>query len=290
MRGRVIKIINDFYYVKAMDNNPQFECKLKGTLLKERCYPLVGDVVELKITDYENSQGQITSICPRKNRLIRPAVSNVDQVIIVTSPKEPNPNLQLIDRILVWAYFEGLKGIICINKKDLDLEKTDELVSKYTKAGYDTVKTSAANNKLGDLEYILKDKVTVLAGQSGVGKSSLLNTINPEFNLRVEEVSKKAGTGKHTTRHCQLFEVKDGYLVDTPGFNKKKLPDISPYELIHAFPDIKAYAINCKFNDCSHRKEPGCQVRPQVGGNISKSRLDSFVNLFEELVEQERRF
>ncbi|ACB84924.1 ribosome small subunit-dependent GTPase A [Natranaerobius thermophilus] len=288
MQGRVVKIINDFYYVQGNEKNATIECKLKGNLIKDNNFPLVGDVVLVELTG--EGQGMISDLSSRENRLVKPAVANVDQVIVVTSVKNPKPNLQLVDRLLVWAYFEGLQGMVCINKRELDYQKAQELAEIYKTSEINTTLISVKENDLDHLPKFFENKTSVLAGQSGVGKSSILNTLNPDLNLEVNPVSRKAGTGKHTTRHCQLLKAGGGFLVDTPGFNKKKLPEIVPEQLELAFPEIKKHSSDCKFNDCSHRKEPDCQVKKLVGTDIPTTRYEHFVKFFEELVDMERSF
>ncbi len=295
MRGKVVKIISNFFYVsflfsKNSLHDKEIACQVKGTLIKDHHIPRVGDEVEVELISEKDNQGLIVQLYPRKNRLIKPAVANVDQVVIVTSAKNPKPNLQLIDRLLVWAYFENLSGTVCINKKELNYDRAREIKDIYRTVGFQSVMTSVRDEDIDELPKLLAHKVSVLAGQSGAGKSSLINHLKPELNLATSPVSRKSGKGRQTTRHSQLFEIGEGYLVDTPGFNRKKLPAIFPEQLGKSFPEIRKLVHKCKFNDCSHREEPGCAVRLEIGSTIPETRYQHYVDFYNELVEFERSF
>lgn len=291
MKGKIIKGIAGFYYVMAEDGL-LYECKAKGIFRKENRKPLVGDGVELDVLDTEEQLGNLVDILPRKNSLIRPAVANVDQALVIFSMAAPKPNFLLLDRFLVMMERAGIPVRVCFNKKDLADEDELELLNQtYSGCGYEVLLTSALKEEgiLKMLDY-LRGKTTVVAGPSGVGKSSLTNLVQSQIQMETGEISRKLGRGKHTTRHSQLILVeKDTYLVDTPGFSSLYLEEMEKEELRDYFTEFGAYEGRCRFAGCSHIHEPGCAVKEALdAGRISRLRYDDYVELYNELKEKRR--
>ncbi|RBP41111.1 ribosome small subunit-dependent GTPase A [Garciella nitratireducens] len=287
-KGIIVKGIGGFYYVSTFDSKI-IECKLRGKFRKNNIIPMVGDHVIININDL--GQGIIEDILPRKNCLIRPPVSNLDQVVIVFAIRDPNPNFQLLDRFLIQGERQKLSIIICFNKIELEnnSEKKEEIKKIYTKAGYPVVFTSVKENiGIKNLRKYLEGKVTVFAGSSGVGKSSLLNMLNYQYYLKTGSISKKIGRGKHTTRHVELLPYKNhGFVVDTPGFSTLSMQNIKKEELMNYFPEFHPYIGQCKFNSCLHLKEPKCALRNALfRGEIPPSRYDNYVYFLEEIEKQ----
>lgn len=285
LEGIIVKGIGGFYYVKT--ENGIFECRARGLFREENLVPLVGDRVKIRISPEDNT-GYIKEIKPRESQLLRPPVANITQTIIIMSIKEPNINLWLLDRFLVMAEFEGLNIHVCINKVDLERgDKVKEINNIYSKAGYSIINTSIIDNKgIDELREKLKNNITVFAGPSGVGKSSLLNKIHPGLNLKTGDISRKTTRGKHTTRHVELIEIdSNSYVLDSPGFSSLDLSFIErEEELGFYFKEIKEYSGDCKFISCVHYKEPDCEVKRQLEkGNISNSRYENYLNFLDEI-------
>lgn len=283
-KGIIMKGIGGFYYVKT-SNSRVIECKARGKFRKDKITPMVGDEVLIAIDKEE--QGYIQEILPRRNRLIRPPVSNVDQGIIVFSISNPEPNLQLLDRFLVLGEKESLSLIICINKIDLTEEsKINELFHRYENTKYPIIFTSVKEDtNIEILKKYLENNITVFAGPSGVGKSSLLNQINSYYKLQTGDVSKKIGRGKHTTRHVELFPFgENGFVVDTPGFSSLSMEDIEEQELMNYFPDFTPFLGECKFKTCIHINEPKCAIKNAVDlGKIDINRYNNYVYFVNEI-------
>lgn len=291
IKGKIIKGIAGFYYVHVPFEGV-FECKARGLFRNQSIKPLIGDNVVLEILKDEDHKGNIVKIDKRKNELVRPTVANIGQVMIVFSVNHPKPNLNLLDRFLVMIEREGLETSICFNKVDtLDLPATEAIKSIYEAIGYNIYLTSA-KDELGieTLTAALNDTTTVFAGPSGVGKSSLLNLIQSEFNLEIGELSKKVERGRHTTRHAQLICFRENsYVVDTPGFSSLDLEAIMPEDLKHLFVEFSKYDHACKFNSCSHIHEPGCKVKEALAElKISPSRYENYCMIYEELKDVRR--
>lgn len=289
LEGIILKGYAGFYYVKTKCGQ-EVECSLRGRFRKEKVNFLPGDFVMFsKIND---SQGVIEDLLPRQTELLRPPVANVDQVILVISLADPPADLVLLDRLLVYLEQARIAPVICFNKCDLAPEAVAQTVSIYAKVGYHHVVTSV---KLGEgiaqlLEF-LTDHISVFAGPSGVGKSSLLNALNPDFRLNTGEVSNKARRGKHTTRHTSLLTLNGGYVADTPGFSRIDLPDVSREELSFLFPEMDGYRDKCRFNTCLHHKEPDCMVKGAVEtGEINQARYSNYLRFLEEVIATERRY
>lgn len=272
-KGIIIKGIGGFYYIKT-DNGEIVECKARGVFRKKKITPMVGDRVEV-------SNGQILEILERTNFMIRPPVANIDVLLIVVAAKSPDPNLFLIDKLLVYAKSRGIDAVICINKTDLD--KNEELVKTYENAGYKVISVSAQTKEnINELKKMLSGKTTAFSGLSGVGKSSLLNLISNSA-METGDLSEKIMRGKHTTRHVELFEIEGGgYVFDTPGFSSLELTeitDIDASELCEYFPEFSKD--ECRFKTCIHVNEPDCQVKKMVDeGVISISRYENYKEMY----------
>jgi ribosome biogenesis GTPase len=286
--GILLKGYSGFYYVNIAGK--EVECSLRGKFRRKNQNFLPGDIVSVSLQSDE--KGVIENVAPRKNALVRPPVANVDQVVIVMALKEPDPQLALLDRLLVLAKSMELEAVICFNKKD-KTEEEPEIKGVYEKIGYPVVLTSAKKRYNIDLLINkLKGKVSVFAGLSGVGKSSLLNAIKPNLSLKVGQVSEKIKRGKHTTRHVELITLPEGGMVaDTPGFSNLSLGDIPSQYLPHFFPEIERIQSACRFSQCMHHKEPDCAVKQAVEqGEIASSRYENYLIFLEELIGQERRY
>ena len=285
MQGRIIKGIAGFYYVTA--ESELYECKAKGIFRKEKMKPLVGDLVEIEILDEEKKLGNIVDILPRKNSLIRPAVANIDQALVIFAAKEPNPNLSLLDRFLVTMERQEIPVLICINKEDLALpEEIEEIKTIYQNCGYPVIFTSASKEKgIEELRAVLNSKTTAVAG-----KSSLTNLLAPGIDMETGEISKKLGRGRHTTRHSQLIELwQETYLMDTPGFTSFYVENMEKEELRYYFPEFQDYEGSCRFQGCTHTHEPGCMVKEALeNGKISRKRYENYLEMYRELEEKRR--
>lgn len=284
VEGIIIKGVGGFYYVKTSEGT--IECRARGIFREENLTPLVGDKVKIRINEEDNS-GYIEEILERESTLVRPPVANITQAIIIMSVKKPNINTWLLDRFLIIGEHENLDIIICFNKTDLALEETEKLKSIYERIGYKVIITSAKENiGIEELRNTLKDHISVFAGPSGVGKSSLLNRINPHFKLETGEISSKSKRGKHTTRHVELFELEENtFVLDSPGFSSLSLDFIEEdIDVRNYFREIKEYGKECRFLSCLHDKEPDCNVKRLVEESIiSKDRYDNYIQFLEEV-------
>lgn len=290
-QGKIVKGIAGFYYVNcgSEGKNRIFECKAKGGFRRDRVKPLVGDNVRIQITSEEKGLGNIREILPRQNRLVRPEVANIDQAFIIFAMAEPQPNLNLLDRFLVMMEMQGVETIICFNKLDIvSKEEEKRLVSTYEKCVNKVLSVSSKKNVgMEEIRRLLTGKTSVLAGPSGVGKSSILNQIYPEAQSKTGAVSEKIGRGKHTTRHSELFCVgEETYLFDTPGFSSLRVPEIEKEELKNYFTEFVPYEGGCRFMGCTHTHEPDCKVKEALAeGLISPVRYENYVQMYEELEE-----
>lgn len=281
MTGRIIRSISGFYDVQLPDQ--VVTCRARGILRKEGCSPLTGDLVTITA---EKGKGMVESILPRKNSFIRPAVANVDALLVFAATVNPVTEPFLIDRVAAIAGNQEVEVILCVNKTDLD--GAGELVRLYEHAGFRVIRTSAETGVgIDELRQALQGKLTAFTGNSGVGKSSILNRLCPGLELPTGEVSEKLGRGRHTTRHVELYGL-DGetFVMDTPGFSSfdtDQMDVILKENLQYAFPDFGPYIGTCQFHDCSHRREPGCAVRrARDEGSIEPSRYDSYLRLYEK--------
>lgn len=279
MRGTIIKGIGGFYYVDTVDGI--IECHARGKFRKKELTPMVGDKVEIDKDD--SGHGSVKVIEERRNELVRPAVSNIDSLVIVAAVLNPSPDTALIDKMLVIAAKKGIEGILCVNKSDLDKGEADALCQCYRKAGYKAYVTSAASNDgIEELKRELDGKITAFAGLSGVGKSSLLSLITGQ-SLATGTTS-RIERGRHTTRHIELIKIENAYVFDTPGFSQLDIEDVKANELREYFPEIWQKEGMCRFRGCSHTAEPGCAVKEAAAeGDISGSRYESYVKMYEKL-------
>lgn len=279
--GRIVRSISGFYDVVLPTGT--VTCQARGILRKEGMTPLTGDMVRVTV---QRGKGMIQQVLPRKNSFIRPAVANVDALLIFAANVNPVTEPFLIDRVTAIAGNKGVESILCVNKTDLD--EAEELCGIYSRAGFRVIATSAQTGAgIGELRRALQGKLTAFTGNSGVGKSSVLNRLCPELRLPTGEVSEKLGRGRHTTRHVELFTLDpETFVMDTPGFSSfdtDQMDVILKENLQYAFPDFGPWLGRCQFHDCSHRREPGCAVRAAAEeGRIEPSRYDSYLRLYEK--------
>ena len=289
-QGKIIKGIAGFYYVHV-DSLGVYECKAKGIFRKQDIKPLVGDNVIIEVLDEDNRIGNITEILPRTSELIRPAAANVDQALVIFAITNPEPNFNLLDRFLVMMDYQSLPTVILFNKEDLADDSEKERVKNiYRDCGCTLLFASAAKEQgLSEVREILMGKTTILAGPSGVGKSSLTNYLMQESTMETGDVS-RIGRGRHTTRHSEIFCMeKDSYICDSPGFTSLMLPDIEAGELRYYYPEFAWYEGKCRFNGCVHVNEPDCSVKSAVEeGIICRERYDSYLCLYDELKRKVR--
>ena len=291
--GRIFKALSGFYYVD--DGETMVTCRARGKFRHQKISPLVGDRV--RYTLLEDGSGAVDEILPRKNEFHRPAVANIDQLVIIASGAIPRTDPFLIDRVVSIAEGKGCESIICFNKCDLD--RADDLFEVYVKAGFQTLRISAETGEgIDALSQLIAGKVSAFTGNSGVGKSSILNALEPKFGLEVGEVSQRLGRGRHTTRHVELFRLKNGAVVaDTPGFSSFDVEEdeqVGRKETLAAtFREFKPYLDDCYFTGCTHRKEKGCALLAALAeGKIAPSRHDSYVRLYhqaEQIKDWERK-
>lgn len=291
MTGKIIKGIAGFYYVHDGISNI-YECKAKGVFRNKKIKPLVGDNVEFDVLDEQEKTGNIVDILKRSNELIRPAVANIDQAMIVFAAADPEPNLNLLDRFLVTMEAQDVPVIICFNKKDLvNEEEAQRLTEIYEAGGYQVLVTNAkSGDGIEKIHSLLKGKTTALAGPSGVGKSSITNQIQPEAAMETGTISEKIKRGKHTTRHSEIcFVEEDTFVMDTPGFSSMFVENMKPEELQNYFPEFEPYIPNCRFLGCAHYGERECGVKDAVkAGKIASSRYENYRLVYEELKNKRR--
>jgi ribosome biogenesis GTPase / thiamine phosphate phosphatase len=288
--GIVLKSYSGFHYVQ--EGEKLWECSLRGRFRLNKHSILPGDRV--KIIPRDEKSAVIDEIFPRDNELIRPSIANVEQLVLVFAIKDPIPNLNLVDRMIILAEANGIKPVICFNKNDLVHEmEREEILATYQATDYPILFTSAAEG-LGKEEIVqhLTDRISVFAGPSGVGKSTLLNLIQPGLGLKTGEVSEKIKRGKHTTRHVELIPLDfGGWVADTPGFGTLFLPEMKREDLPYYFPEMEPYLDTCKFNGCLHNKEPQCGVKNAVNdGKINVQRYEHYLQFLDEVITRERRY
>lgn len=285
MQGKIIKGISGFYYVHTAESGV-YECKAKGSFRNQKMKPYVGDNVEIAVLDEEAKKGNIERILPRENLLIRPAVVNIDLALIIFAAAKPQPNFNLLDRFLVMMQYQKVPVTICFNKTDLVTEEELHVFSDvYERCGYPVVYTSAGEKQgIDKLLSILEGKTTAVAGPSGVGKSSLVNCLQPEAGMQTGEISRKIERGRHTTRHTEIIPVHGNtYIMDTPGFSTLDLPGLEKEMLQQFYPEFAEFEPFCRFQGCSHISEPDCGVKEALAeGKISSLRYDNYRLLYGE--------
>lgn len=286
MQGKIVKGISGFYYVHVVGTGI-YECKAKGVFRNRKVKPLVGDNVEIVVLDEEKRLGNVEEILPRKNELIRPAVSNIDMALVIFAAAKPDPNFNLLDRFLCMMEYQKVPVTICFNKCDLVSEKEKEKLQQiYAPAGYEILFTSVKTGEnIDNLKALLADKTTTVAGPSGVGKSSLINELQTGVRMQTGAISDKIGRGKHTTRHSEIISIgQDTYIMDTPGFSSMDLPGFEKEDLWTCYPEFVPYEPECRFIGCSHIGEPDCGVKNALAeGKINQVRYDNYVMLYEEM-------
>jgi ribosome biogenesis GTPase / thiamine phosphate phosphatase len=290
--GKIVKALSGFYYV--LHDGVMIQCRGRGVFRKNKITPLVGDEV---VFQAENErEGYIMEVKERKNELVRPPIANVDQAILVFSAVEPGFSTVLLDRFLVLVEYNHIKPLICITKMDLtnDNEKQaiNEYADHYRNIGYEVLLTSSETEAgIEGLTPHVEDKISVFAGQSGVGKSSLLNVLRPDLELKTNDISSHLGRGKHTTRHVELIRIGNGLIADTPGFSSLEFTDIEAEELTYCFPEMVRESENCKFRACLHISEPKCAVKAAVESQtITQYRYQHYVDFLQEIKERKPRY
>lgn len=290
VKGIILSVVAGYYFVEAQGRT--ILCRGRGKLRQGGISPLAGDNVEISIG--EGQEGSVERILPRRNQLRRPAVANVDAVLMVIAPQDPSPDLGMVDRLLAVLALQGIQGIICVNKSDLDWDKAQELAAIYADAGYTTVICSAqTGDAMDDLNRIIGDQIVVLAGQSGVGKSEITAAIavgELDIPIQIGSISAKIGRGKHTTRQVSLLPLAGGGKVaDTPGFSILEL-DMDSRELHRVYPEFVRLAQGCQFSPCLHIHEPVCAVKEHLArGEINPQRYDNYLSIYQELKEKEAK-
>lgn len=290
--GRIIKSLSGFYYV--LHDGQVTQCRGRGVFRKKKVTPLVGDNV---VFQAENKlEGYILEIKERKNELVRPPISNVDQALLVFSAIEPDFSTVLLDRFLALVESNDIQPVICISKVDLLSEKQKQLIEQYAedyrKIGYEVILTSTVmESGIAEIKPLFENQITVIAGQSGVGKSSLLNVLKPELELKTNDISTSLGRGKHTTRHVELISFGEGLVADTPGFSSLEFLTLEVEELSHCFPEMSRLSEDCKFRGCLHVKEPKCAVKQAVENQaIPAYRYEHYLQFVEEIKQRKPRY
>lgn len=291
MQGKIVKGIAGFYYVHVVESGI-YECKAKGAFRKEKIKPLVGDDVVIDILDETEKLGNIIEILPRKNELIRPAVANIDQALVVFAVTEPKPHFNLLDRFLIMMESKEIPVVLCFNKVDIASKpEIQELKDIYQECGYPVIFTSALeDDNIEEVRDILLGKTTAIAGPSGVGKSSIINLLQEGIHMETGSISKKIARGKHTTRHSELIPIDgNSYIMDTPGFSSLYVNEFEKEELKYYFREFEAYEGKCKFQGCDHIHEPSCAVKDALeAGKIHEVRYKDYLEMYQELKDKKR--
>lgn len=286
MQGKILKGISGFYYVHVVESGI-YECKAKGVFRQQNIKPLAGDDVEIAVIDEEEKTGNVEKILPRRNALIRPAVANIDMALVIFAAASPQPNLNLLDRFLVFMQMQQVPVTICFNKMELAAEsRRQELAGIYEKCGAPVLFTSAKRQEgIEALKNKLRGRTSTVAGPSGVGKSSLINLLQPDALMETGEISRKIERGRQTTRHTQLIHIEGNtYIMDTPGFSSLFLPEMEKEDLQQYYREFAPFAPDCRFKGCSHITEPDCRVKQALAaGKIPLARYENYCQLYEEL-------
>ncbi|MED1606444.1 ribosome small subunit-dependent GTPase A [Cytobacillus kochii] len=291
--GKIIKALSGFYYVLNKDKEI-IQCRGRGVFRKNKITPLVGDEVHYQAEN--DKEGYILEVKKRKNELIRPPIANVDQAFLIFSSVEPTFSTALLDRFLVLVESNHITPIICITKMDLASKEEQETLAvyadNYRKAGYKVLLTSSETAEgIEDLYPFITGEISVFAGQSGVGKSSLLNVLRPDLQLKTDDISSHLGRGKHTTRHVELIEINGGLVADTPGFSSLEFTEIEQEDLQNYFPDIQELSNSCKFRGCMHLKEPKCAVKQAIeAGDLPRYRYEHYITFIDEIRDRKPRY
>jgi len=292
MRGKIIRSLAGFYDVYCYEDGLEYRCRARGIFRKDKFRPLVGDEAEFTVTHAKDMEGSLDGIEKRKNFLVRPPVANIDQALVVFALASPDPNLFLLDRFLVRMEKAGIPAIILFNKEDLVTEEEVREYERIYRGSGCRVLTSCVRDGIGVKEVLelMRGRTTVLAGPSGVGKSSLTNILCPEAEMEVGEVSRKTERGKQTTRHAELFAIgSDTFFLDTPGFSSLFLEDLKPEEVRRYFREFREHEGQCRYEDCMHISEPDCEIKRAVeAGEISRERYENYVRMVSELREVKR--
>lgn len=285
-KGQIRKALSGFYYVYS--DGVSYQTRARGNFRNKNITPLVGDEVEFKNEEF--SEGYILEIFPRKNELVRPPVANIDQAILIVSCKEPNFSSNLLDRFLTYLEYHAITPVLYFTKTDLlseeEYKKMETYTNYYQKIGYHVFMPpfGSLDSLVDKIKALFKDNLTVFMGQTGAGKSTLINKISPELALKTGEISKSLGRGRHTTRHVELIPLEGGLVGDTPGFSAIEIPEMDLPEVGKQFKEIKEASAYCKFRECKHVHEPGCEVKKLVDkGDISQQRYDNYLQILEEL-------
>lgn len=292
LEGKIIKALSGFYYVES--NGELYQCRARGNFRKRKITPLVGDIVNFEAEN--KTDGYIFGLKERQNELVRPQIVNVDQAILVFSAMEPKFSTLLLNRFLVHTEANNIESVICVSKIDLLKEEQragmDQYIRDYEALGYTVLQTSIYTEKLiEEIRPFLNGKTSVFAGQSGVGKSSLLNALNPELKIETNKISTHLGRGKHTTRHVELIPIGTGLVADTPGFSSLDFLGIEAEDLSNYFPEMRDRAQECKYRGCTHVSEPKCSVKEAVSlGAITSYRYNDYLNFLDEIKQQKRRY
>ncbi len=292
IEGIIIRGVGGNYYVDIGDE--VIECRARGLFRLKNIKPLVGDKVLIRLTTEDEKSGYIEEIKERINEIKRPSVANVEQLLIFFAVSNPEPSFLLLDKLLIAAEINNLKPIICFNKSDLCSDKRkNELVNMYVNTGYRIIFTSKKDIvSINNLRSVLKGKLSVFSGPSGVGKSSMMNAVQPEFELKTGVISEKLKRGKHTTRHAEIYKLSfGGFVVDTPGFSSFELDAVDEFELSDYYPEIKKFSVGCRFDDCLHYKEPDCVIKDAVAdGLISEVRYNNYTKLLEYIKNTDKKY
>lgn len=291
MTGKIVKGIAGFYYVH-IEGKGVYACRAKGIFRNIHVKPLVGDNVCIDILDETEKEGNVTEVLPRKNELLRPAVANIDQALIIFAIVKPDPNFNLLDRFLIRMERQNLTSIICFNKEDIASEEEKAaLCQAYESCGYQVLFVSAVDGKgMERLRELLLGKTTTVAGPSGVGKSTIINYLHPAAQMETGSISRKIERGKHTTRHSEMIALgEETYIMDTPGFTSLSIEEIEKEELSTYYPEFVQYEPYCRFRGCAHINEPDCRIKKAVeDGKISRVRYENYKILYQELKEVRR--
>ena len=292
MRGKIIRAVGGFYFVWSYEDSHIYQCRARGIFRKDSFKPLTGDDCTFRLTQAQDVEGYVETIEKRRNQLIRPPVANVDQALVVFALTSPEPNLSLLDRFLIEMRRQGIPSVICFNKKDLALEeRAKELTEIYSRCGCRVLTVSVLKQDgLEAVRDLMRGKTTVLAGPSGVGKSSLTNFLCPDAQMEVGSLSERTERGKQTTRHAELFAIgEDTFFLDTPGFSSLELRGMKKEEVKEFFPEFTEHEPYCRFQGCMHIHEPECGIKDAVEeGQISRARYDSYLQLVQELSDMKR--